>query len=241
MKILFFSIGLLLYAHTAWAQSELARDIPVGSNPRFLPLFLDRFSDGFRAKTRFEPEMPESLRRFWRDNMSEPRDFAEEIRPGIKWPRFQWGIETGPGSATTLLRPVYQWFDVKNPERLVREWNRAFCFDAEKNYIGVSWSGDQSVMEFFINKGGQLTVRRYLNKKFAKEYVLELKIENGQSVATAIADGRILFTQIPVGRTSPRLSHPQAAHLQFAIQREFLLSPRTFAKGSDGMERVFFP
>ncbi len=226
------------WAASAAAQSEIARDIPARDNPRFLPLFLERFSDGFRARTRFENEMPESLRRIWRDNMSEPRDFAEEILPGVKWPRFQWGIEAESGA----VRPVELWFELKNPERLSREWNRAFCFEKEKNYIGVNWTADLSRVEFFFKDSGRLKLRRYLARQLAGEYDLRIQTENGQRIATASAGDKTLYTLVPVGRVAPRLLHPQAAHLQFAVQREFLISPRAYARSTDGnWERVFFP
>lgn len=232
-----FSVG-------AGAQSKLAQDIPVRSNPRFLPHFLERFSDGFRAKTRFQPEMPESLRGYWRENMSEPRDFAEEIQPGIKWPRFQWGIETSPAipPEPASTNAVYQWFDVKNPERLVREWNRAFCLDLEKNYIGVSWSGDLRRVEFFLREGVQLKVRQYEDKKFKREAILQLEPRDGRVTARAQdLVGKTIFSWTPVGRAAPRLPQAQAAYLQFSVEREFLISPRSYTKTIDGRERVFFP
>lgn len=206
----------------ALAQSQLAQTIPVKNNPRFLPHFLERFSDGFRAQTRFaQPEMPEKLRAYWLDNMSEPRDFAEEVLPGVKWPRFQWGIHaTGPGPSSVV--PIYQWFDIKNSERLAREWNKAFCFEKEKSYIGVAWTGDRSIFEFFIKEGGKIRIRRYQNEKFIGEFPAP--------------------EQNNVSRIPPQLKNPQAAHLQFNIQREFLIFPRTYARAGNGeWERVYFP
>ncbi len=235
----FGSIALLLPTF-ALAQSQLAQNIPAKDNPRFLPHFLERFSDGFRTQTRFpQPEMPENLREFWRDNMAEPRDFAEEIAPGVKWPRFQWGIQATPThSASSKVLPVYQWFDVRNPERLVREWNKAFCFDKEKTWVGVTWLGDRSSFEFYIKDAQGYRVRRYRNEKFTDEYRIDFK--NGSALATA--NGRTLYTQSSVGRIAPQFTNPQAAHLQFNIQREFLIFPRTYARASNGeWERVYFP
>lgn len=221
---------LALFCGAVFAQSQLAQNIPVKTNPRFLPNFLERFSDGFRAQTRFaQPEMPEKLREFWKENMSEPRDFAEEVLPGVKWPRFQWGIQaSGAGIAsatrpgTSSVVPIYQWIDVKNPERLAREWNKAFCFEKEKSWIGVAWTGDRSIFEFFVRESGKIKVRRYVNEKFVGEFSPH--------------------EQNNVARIAPQMKNPQAAHLQFNIQREFLIFPRTFARTENGeWERVYFP
>lgn len=238
---------------TVFAQSQLAQTISFKENPKFLPVFLERFSDGFRAQTRFaQPEMPETLRGFWRENISQPRDFSEELFAGLRWPRFQWGIESRTDkNHLVTVRPIYQWFDIREPERLVREWNKAFCMDREKGWIGVSWTGDRRDYEFYYKEPHGLRIRQYENEVFAREILLqnkdgeglvgiELKPATAQAVARASEDK--VFTIQNVGRVAPQLKDPRAAHLQFNLQREFLIFPRTFARATNGSwERVYFP
>lgn len=233
-------LSLLITVHlTAALAQEGWRTIPAKENPGFLGPFVQRFSDGFSARTGWGPEMPEGLRKIWLDNMAEPRDFAEEIVPRVPWPRFQWGIaiQSAGGRAVGL----YQWFDGQHPERLSREWNRAFCFEKETQYVGVSWTPDLSQMEFFFRADGKLRVRRYENRKLSYEYFLSFTSENGQLLGQAMRNGETLYTIAPSGRIAPRLANAQAARLQFAVEREFLISPRFFRRGRDGDEAVFFP
>lgn len=230
---------LSLTSHVAVAQSEIARIIPAQSNPLFLRFFADRFSEGFRARTSFTPAMPERLHLVWQENMAEPRDFAEEIVPSVIWPRFQWGI--GSQSHPHRTYGIYQWFDRQNPERLSRAWNRAFCLEKEKNYVGVAWAQDLSKVDFFFRDGRRLRVRRYENKIFTREYFLDFTVHNGQVTGQATHKGQLLYTLNPVSRVAPRLKNAQAAHLQFAIEREFLISPRFFIRDQQGAEAVYFP
>jgi spermidine synthase len=237
-----------------WGEQRPAQILPHAGNHGLLPEFLRRFRDSWRGLVGSSFEMPAELMSYWRDNMNEPRNLVEEIVAGMPWPRFQWGIE----SRGDVVMPVYQWFDVKNPARLRKAWSKAYCMSDSSDWIGVNWTADKLVVEFFVRsavadnprtidagllRGGSridaqpltddaailrsgsahpILVRRYVDGKFLREFPFDS------------------HQWRKVGSVAPVPENPRAADIQFKLQREFLINPRTVASGP-GWQRFYFP
>ncbi len=231
----------------SWGSSKPAQILTHNGNENFAGLFLQRFSATWKNEARLASrDLPVALQEFWRENMNEPRDFAEEIVPGLKWPRFQWGIESRAGT----VMPVFQWFDLRDAAQLRREWSKAYCLEDNSPWSGVSWVGDKSVVEFYvpvIGRDGSSSwrIRRYEDKNFVAEYPVRFEYEKGSVVGAdrwfiSAGDNGEVWRQEFVGAIPPMLNNPQATDIQSRVQREFLINPRTLAFNRD-WQRIYFP
>lgn len=209
----------------SWRERKPTDTIPYAANEGLLSEFLNRFRDQWRKLAGGGSyEMPTELMQYWRANMNEPRDLTEEILPGLPWPRFQWGIEVRNDN----VMPVYQWFDANNPAQLRAAWSKAYCMHDSSNWIGVNWTADKSVVEFFVSPddaallGGAIRIRRYVDGKFVGERPFDPTQWRS------------------VGSVAPVPNNSRAAEIQFKLQREFLINPRAVASGP-GWQRFYFP
>lgn len=201
-------------------------------NPKFLPLFLERYRAFHESKLGGSAWNKDFLK-FWRDEFSRPRDFVQKASGGWLWPRFQW-IYTFKGRDFDFTN--WRWFELEEPERFRNTFEKTIGWKTGTNWCGVE--GNLKNATFF-----RKTQNGFAGECFEfKKKIAEVSWRIDKDSITANDGHQDIWKERFRQHVLPANRSTIASLLQKKVSNEFLIVPHAQRLSLiDNREWLFFP
>lgn len=235
------------------AEAATLEHVDPSQNPKFLPLFLERYRI-FHEDKLSGPAWSKEFLKFWREEFSRPRDFVQRLHGDWLWPRFQWIYEfqtaASPSDKPKIDFTKWQWFELEEPDRFRSAFAKATGVNVGKNWCGIEGNLKKATflrkaVDGFIGESFELKPLKKISEESwrfdgaAHTLVAHSMDSRGTGEPTG---GKAIWRQTFPQHMLPPNRTAAAALLQKKISGEFLMVPHAQRLSLiDEREWLFFP